>query len=256
MRASGAWLGSKTRGLAVFVEDQGRVSDPDWGGLDPRNVRPTEGPGVAVLPRFAPEHVCDSRPGSGSACGPTRTGRSGQLAQSDGLLPPPGLRTFVLRGLSPGLRHHDSDVMWLDRDLIEAAQLALATPFELAERTHLPRTLRLVSRRIGGRFALDFAYEEWASDYRDSLHAVIPRDHREEPYRRTRSRHNSIGQLASRGGQSRSTPRRSRSSFRCSGSTAERAHMRQPPSSTRTTPPSCATTSGSSRRPSNPCDDR
>jgi two-component SAPR family response regulator len=67
--------------------------------------------------------------------------------------------------------HHDPDVLWLDRELVTsrsheyrsvAASIgALATPSQ-AER---------VSEVYVGRFALDFAYEEWAAPLRDSMHA-------------------------------------------------------------------------------------
>jgi DNA-binding SARP family transcriptional activator len=73
--------------------------------------------------------------------------------------------------LSPGYVHHDPDVLWLDRELVTsrsheyrsvAASIgALATPSQ-AER---------VSEVYAGRFALDFAYEEWAAPLRDSMHA-------------------------------------------------------------------------------------
>jgi LuxR family maltose regulon positive regulatory protein len=73
--------------------------------------------------------------------------------------------------LSPGYLHHDSDLIWLDRDLVtsrsnECRRLIKGLPplpspdqvFELAE-------------LYTGRFALDFEYEEWATPYRDWLHA-------------------------------------------------------------------------------------
>ncbi len=73
--------------------------------------------------------------------------------------------------LSPGYLHHDSDLIWLDRDLVcsrsnECRQILKGLPaapspdqvFELTERYH-------------GRFALDFEYEEWAVPFRDWLHA-------------------------------------------------------------------------------------
>jgi DNA-binding SARP family transcriptional activator len=73
--------------------------------------------------------------------------------------------------LSPGYLHHDPDVLWLDRELVAsrsheyrslAASIgALATPSQ-AER---------ISEVYAGRFALDFAYEEWAVPVRDSMHA-------------------------------------------------------------------------------------
>ena len=74
--------------------------------------------------------------------------------------------------LSPGYVHHESDVLWLDRELVKSrsqdcqglvgALPSSPTPADVA---------RLVDRYIAP-FALDFAYEEWAGGYRASLHAA------------------------------------------------------------------------------------
>jgi DNA-binding SARP family transcriptional activator len=73
--------------------------------------------------------------------------------------------------LSPGYLHHDPDLLWLDRELVNcrsheyrritASIGALATPAQA----------QLVSDVYSGKFALDFAYEEWATPIRDSMHA-------------------------------------------------------------------------------------
>ncbi len=74
--------------------------------------------------------------------------------------------------VSPGYVHHDSDVLWLDGELVtsrSAQCLALlrgltkaASPAEVDELTAMYR----------GRFALDFAYEDWSARFRDTLHAA------------------------------------------------------------------------------------
>ncbi len=74
--------------------------------------------------------------------------------------------------VSPGYVHHDSDVLWLDGDLIESRSGRARDAIRLAERDPSPENVDLVSRTYGGRFALDFAYEEWAGPYRDSMHAA------------------------------------------------------------------------------------
>jgi two-component SAPR family response regulator len=74
--------------------------------------------------------------------------------------------------LSPGYVHHDSDVIWLDRDLVtsrsvECRALIGALPLEPD-----PDDVESLVQMYEGRFALDFEYEEWTSAYRDSLHAA------------------------------------------------------------------------------------
>jgi DNA-binding SARP family transcriptional activator len=74
--------------------------------------------------------------------------------------------------LSPGYVHHDSDVIWLDPDLISGRSIACRRLiFGLPDRPSPDDVERLVAA-YRGRFALDFEYEEWAATYRDSLHAA------------------------------------------------------------------------------------
>jgi DNA-binding SARP family transcriptional activator len=73
--------------------------------------------------------------------------------------------------LSPGYLHHDSDLIWLDPELVisasnECRQLIKALPVSPS-----PDQVLAVVAAYKGRFALDFEYEEWASPYRDWLHA-------------------------------------------------------------------------------------
>jgi DNA-binding SARP family transcriptional activator len=74
--------------------------------------------------------------------------------------------------LSPGYVHHDSDVLWLDPELVSGRSVECRRLIrELPERPNPDDVERLVAA-YRGRFALDFEYEEWASGYRDSLHAA------------------------------------------------------------------------------------
>jgi DNA-binding SARP family transcriptional activator len=73
--------------------------------------------------------------------------------------------------LSPGYVHHDSDLVWLDPELVgsssnECRRLIKALPISPS-----PDQVFDVVNAYRGRFALDFEYEEWASPYRDWLHA-------------------------------------------------------------------------------------
>ena len=81
------------------------------------------------------------------------------------------LEENYVEDLSPGYLHHDSDLIWLDPGLVasrsnECRRLIKVMP-------GLP-TMDQVSRlteTYRGRFALDFEYEEWATPYREWLHA-------------------------------------------------------------------------------------
>jgi DNA-binding SARP family transcriptional activator len=73
---------------------------------------------------------------------------------------------------SPGYVNHDSEVVWLDAELVDSRSAgtwrclrAMSTPAEPVEVERLIATYR-------GRFALDFEYEEWSTAYRDTLHAA------------------------------------------------------------------------------------
>jgi DNA-binding SARP family transcriptional activator len=73
--------------------------------------------------------------------------------------------------LSPGYLHHNSDLIWLDPELVtsrsnECRKLIKSLPLVPA-----PGQVLGLVERYSGRFALDFEYEEWAAPYRDWLHA-------------------------------------------------------------------------------------
>ncbi len=72
---------------------------------------------------------------------------------------------------SPMYVGQDGETIWLDADLVESrsgrcAELVRAMPGDPA-----PDGVLELAREYRGRFALDFAYEEWASGYREGLHA-------------------------------------------------------------------------------------
>ena len=73
--------------------------------------------------------------------------------------------------LSPGYVAQDAETVWLDQELISARseksrRLLRALPSEPS-----PGQVAELQSLYSGRFALDFAYEDWAADYRESLHA-------------------------------------------------------------------------------------
>ncbi len=77
----------------------------------------------------------------------------------------PGYRA----GISPEYLHFDPEVVWLDASLIDYRSWQCRRL--LRQRTHDRRTVEAILNAYRGKFAGDFAYEEWATQYRDSLHA-------------------------------------------------------------------------------------
>jgi len=73
--------------------------------------------------------------------------------------------------LSPGYLRHETDLIWLDPGLVSAESETCKRAIEEARKSSAWATVDLVSRSYRGRFALDFEYEEWSTNYRDNLHA-------------------------------------------------------------------------------------
>ncbi len=74
--------------------------------------------------------------------------------------------------LSPGYVHHTSDVIWLDNELVSSRSIESRALLRAFSKEPTPDEVEALVRTYTGRFALDFEYEEWASAYRDSLHAA------------------------------------------------------------------------------------
>ncbi len=73
--------------------------------------------------------------------------------------------------LSPGYLNQDAELLWLDAELVDSRTALCRRLMEACGRPPDPwRTAELVSE-YKGAFALDFAYEDWASPYRETLHA-------------------------------------------------------------------------------------
>lgn len=73
--------------------------------------------------------------------------------------------------LSPGYVHHDSEVIWLDPELVTARSVECRVLIRDLSRPASPAEVEALVSMYQGRFALDFEYEEWAAAYRDTLHA-------------------------------------------------------------------------------------
>jgi DNA-binding SARP family transcriptional activator len=71
--------------------------------------------------------------------------------------------------VSPGYLNHEGDLVWLDQELVESRstrcwELIRQMPVEPS-----PGAVGELSAAYVGPFALDFAYEEWATAYRSHL---------------------------------------------------------------------------------------
>jgi DNA-binding SARP family transcriptional activator len=73
-------------------------------------------------------------------------------------------------GYSPDYLHFDSDMVWLDPELVDSRSWRCQRLLSAREWTS-EKTNELVAA-YRGRFAADFTYEEWASPSRDRLHAL------------------------------------------------------------------------------------
>jgi DNA-binding SARP family transcriptional activator len=73
--------------------------------------------------------------------------------------------------LSPSYLHHDSDLIWVDNDLVSSRSNECRRLIKAMPARPTPDEVSALSEHYMGRFALDFEYEDWAGPYRDWLHA-------------------------------------------------------------------------------------
>ncbi len=73
--------------------------------------------------------------------------------------------------LSPGYVHHESEVIWLDPELVSSSSSKCVQMIRHMAPDPTPDQVESLSAAYVGRFALDFEYEDWAATFRDSLHA-------------------------------------------------------------------------------------
>jgi ATP/maltotriose-dependent transcriptional regulator MalT/DNA-binding SARP family transcriptional activator len=71
---------------------------------------------------------------------------------------------------SPGYVRQESDVVWLDGDLINSTSRRCSVLVRALDDDSSIETVEALSAAYVDRFATDFAYEEWAVDYREWLH--------------------------------------------------------------------------------------
>jgi len=72
---------------------------------------------------------------------------------------------------SAGYVRHESDVVWLDTELVSSRSKLCSDLIHKMPAIPTTSAIDQLAAAYAGPFALDFAYEEWAADYRDSLQA-------------------------------------------------------------------------------------
>jgi ATP/maltotriose-dependent transcriptional regulator MalT/DNA-binding SARP family transcriptional activator len=73
--------------------------------------------------------------------------------------------------ISPGYVHQDGDTIWIDPELVDArSRRCLILIRDMMGEPDGATAVQL-AREYQGRFSIDFAYEDWAGPFRDSLHA-------------------------------------------------------------------------------------
>jgi DNA-binding SARP family transcriptional activator len=73
--------------------------------------------------------------------------------------------------LSPGYVGQDGETIWLDYDLIDSRSRRCLDLIRSMPGDPSPDGSVNLAEMYHGRFALDFAYEDWSGPYRDALHA-------------------------------------------------------------------------------------
>ena len=73
--------------------------------------------------------------------------------------------------VSPGYLGQDAETIWLDPQLVDSRSRRCLEITRSMPGDPTPEGSVALAGEYRGRFALDFAYEEWATPYRDQLHA-------------------------------------------------------------------------------------
>jgi DNA-binding SARP family transcriptional activator len=82
------------------------------------------------------------------------------------------LEPSYVEDLSPNYVHHESDVVWLDPVLITSRSIRCRSFLRRTGSDPDGNEAAALATEYTAKFALDFSYDEWASGYRDTLHAA------------------------------------------------------------------------------------
>jgi DNA-binding SARP family transcriptional activator len=72
---------------------------------------------------------------------------------------------------SAGYVHFEANILWLDAELVQSRSDQCWSLVRSMGDERRPEDVSLLARLYRDRFAMDFAYEEWAIPYREALHA-------------------------------------------------------------------------------------
>jgi DNA-binding SARP family transcriptional activator len=73
--------------------------------------------------------------------------------------------------LSANYVHHDSEIVWFDERLVDSRSRMCRRLIDGIARNPTEELQNRLAREYRGKFALDFSYEDWATDHREHLHA-------------------------------------------------------------------------------------
>ncbi|MES2211144.1 MAG: BTAD domain-containing putative transcriptional regulator [Chloroflexota bacterium] len=76
---------------------------------------------------------------------------------------------------TPGYLGQDGETLWLDLELVQSRSRLCRELVRTMSNPAEPQMVMDLAVSYHGRFALDFLYEDWAAQYRDSLHAAYLR---------------------------------------------------------------------------------
>jgi DNA-binding SARP family transcriptional activator len=72
---------------------------------------------------------------------------------------------------SPGYVGQDGETIWLDPELVDGRSRRCLELIRSTQGPPSPETALALANEYRGKFALDFAYDEWSAAHRDALHA-------------------------------------------------------------------------------------
>jgi DNA-binding SARP family transcriptional activator len=72
---------------------------------------------------------------------------------------------------SPGYLGQDGETIWLDQELVDGQSRLCLELIRSTAGPPSPEIALALANQYRGKFALDFAYDDWATGYRDALHA-------------------------------------------------------------------------------------
>jgi len=76
--------------------------------------------------------------------------------------------------LSPGYVHHDAELLWLDAELVDSRSAKCRRLIAASSKPPTPHDVHQLMMEYRGRFALDFAYEDWAAERCSGSSAKLP----------------------------------------------------------------------------------